>query len=356
MFSNQAVLTGLKTIQIRKRKVPPPARHEVQLDIQAVGICGSDMAYWGKGVAGGFVPLDFSAKGLSEGYCGQLGHECAGTVRVVGSDVKHLKVGDRVAMEPGVPCSNCDFCRRGRYNLCPKMSFIGSGVNKVPGAMGTLFNHSAAYCHKLPSHVSVEEGAMFEPMCVALHAVQRARVSMGKNVLVTGAGPIGLLVALCAKAAGASSVTITDISQSKLDKASEIGIDYPLMANTPDLLAVMESKLGSKFDVCFECSGVVACLDLCVQGAISGGVVCVVANMKEQRTPARLQEAARREIDVVGCYRYCNLYPTALALVASGKVNLKPLISKQFPLSQANQAFEHFASGQAIKVMIKPNM
>jgi len=349
-----AILVGIKKIRVLKRTVGPPEAHQVQVKINSVGICGSDMAYWSKGVAGGFVQLDFSEAGLCQGYCGRMGHECAGTVVDVGDDVESLKIGDRVALEPGVPCSDCKACRKGRYNLCPKMQFIGSAVNRVPGAMCTLFNHAASYCYKLPDHISFEEGAMLEPMCVSLHAVTRAKVSLGNKVLVSGAGPIGLMTALCAKAAGAASVTITDMVDAKLAKAAELGIEFPLKADTPDIVAVMEHKVGEKFDVCFECCGVPSALDVCVKAAASGGIVCVVANFPDN-VPIRLQEAARREIDILGVYRYCNMYPSALALIASGKVDLKPLVSKKFGLNEANEAFEHFASGAPVKVIIQPS-
>lgn len=349
-----AVLTGIKELKVLKRKLGPPQIGQVQLKMNCVGICGSDMAYWSKGVAGGFVQLDFSEAGLCAGYCGRMGHECSGTVIALGEGVTHLKVGDRVALEPGVPCGGCTICRKGRYNLCPKMQFIGSAVNRVPGAMCTVFNHAAGYCYKLPDNVSLEEGAMLEPMCVSLHAVTRAKVGLGQHVLVSGAGPIGLMTALCAKAAGAATITITDMVDVKLAKAAELGVDFRLKADAPDILAVMEQNVGSKFDVCFECCGVSVALDNCVKSCMSGGIVCVVANFPDN-VPVRLQEAARREIDILGVYRYCNLYPTAISLVASGKVDLKPLISKKFALSQVNEAFEHFASGEPIKVLIVPN-
>jgi len=350
-----AILRGVKSLRIERRKVPPPAAEEVQVTINCVGICGSDMAYWAKGVAGGFLELDFSEDALCKGYEGRMGHECAGTVRRVGSKVKHLQVGDRVALEPGVPCGDCpDACRIGRYNLCPNVRFIGSAVNKVPGAMCTVFNHKASFCYKLPASVSLEEGAMLEPMCVSLHAVTRSKVRPGFHVLVSGAGPIGLMTALCAKAAGASTVTITDMVDAKLAKAAEIGVEYRIKADDPDLLARMEQNIGRKFDCCFECCGVAAALQNCVKAAISGGTVCVVANFGNS-TPVPLQEAARREIDIIGVYRYCNLYPVALSLLENGKVNLKPLISKKFQLSEANEAFEYFATGEPVKVIIQPS-
>mmetsp|Transcript_22954 Transcript_22954/g.50574 ORF Transcript_22954/g.50574 Transcript_22954/m.50574 type:complete len:385 (-) Transcript_22954:45-1199(-) len=350
-----AVLEGIRKLRLQKRQMGAPKGHEVQLQINCVGICGSDMAYWAKGVAGGFVPLDFTPKGLCEGYCGQMGHECAGTVISVGKDVSHLKVGDRVALEPGVPCGGiCTPCRRGRYNLCPKMRFIGSAVNRVPGAMCTLFNHDANFCYKLPEHVSLEEGAMLEPMCVSLQAVTRAKVGPGQKVLVSGAGPIGLMTALCARAAGAADVTITDVVDAKLAKAKELGVQRTFKATDPGLVAALEEATnGEGFDAVFECCGVPSALKICIEVAGRGSVVCIVANYSET-TQVNLQLAARREIDLIGVYRYCNLYPKALALVASGMVDLKPLISKKFSLEQANDAFEYFATGEPIKVIIQP--
>ena len=360
-----AVLTGVKRIAVLKRVVGQPKEGQVQVAINAVGICGSDLAYWAKGVAGGFRELDFSEAGLRSGYCGQMGHECSGTVVAVGRGVSHLDVGDRVALEPGVPsCGGagvggaCEHCRGGRYNLCTRMRFIGSAVNETPGALTTLFNHSAAFCYKLPDHVSLDEGAMFEPLCVALHAVSRARVKMGDAVLVTGAGPIGLMTALAAFAAGAATVAITDVVDAKLAKAREIGVQIALRADDPAVVDKAVDALaalgGSKFDACFECCGVPSAIDACASAAKSGGVVCVVANHRPS-VPAPLQELARREIDLVGVYRYCNLYPTALRLVASGKVDLKPLISKKFPMERIDDAFAYFASGEPVKVLIVPS-
>lgn len=354
MEVDAAVLEGLKTLRMRKRKVAPPKAGEVQLAINCVGICGSDMSYWAKGVAGGFVQLDFSEKGLCEGYCGQMGHESAGTVTRLGEGVTSLQIGDRVALEPGVPCQDCKHCRIGRYNLCPKIRFIGSAVNRTPGGLCTRFNHPANYCYKLPSHVSLAEGAMLEPMCVSLQAVTRSRVRVGQRILVSGAGPIGLMTALCARAAGAASVTITDMVDAKLEKAKEIGVENTMRADTPNMAEALARLAGDQFDVCFECCGVPSALKTCFEAASPGGVVCVVANFPET-CPVSLQLAARKELDILGVYRYCNLYPTALALVGSGKVNLKPLISKMFKLSEANEAFEYFATGEPIKVMIQPN-
>ncbi len=349
-----AVLTGLRQIEILDREVPPPAPGEVALAINAVGICGSDIAYWAKGIAGGFKKLDFSASGLCTGYCGQLGHECAGTVVALGEGVTSHRVGDRVALEPGVPCGGCDVCRRGRYNLCARMRFMGSAVNETPGGMGARFNHPAAFCHVLPPHVSLREGAMLEPLCVALHAARRSRVGMGMRVLIAGAGPIGLMTMLAARAAGAATICVTDMIDSKLELARRLGASRTFRADTAELATAAAEACGGAFDVAFECSGAPPALELCVRAAASGGAVCVVANLPETSS-VRLQELARREIELIGTYRYCNLYPTALALVGSGAIDVKPLISRTFALADANAAFEHFASGEPVKVIIEPN-
>lgn len=348
-----AVLTGIESVVVVARSLPPPKDDEVQVAVAAVGICGSDLAYWARGVAGGFRELDFSKKGLVTGYCGQMGHECSGTVVAVGARVASLAVGARVALEPGVPgCGgDCASCRAGRYNLCEDMRFIGSAVNATPGALGRRFNHRAAFCYELPDAVSLAEGAMFEPLCVALHAVTRARVAMGDRVLVTGAGPIGLMVALAAKAAGAATVVVTDVVPAKLCKALEIGVDAAYDARDAATADVLKAK---QFDRCFECSGFGPTVTTCVIAAKSGGVVCLVANHKPE-VAAPLQELARREVDLVGVYRYRNLYPTARALVASGKIDLKPLISRTFTLAETNDAFKYFATGEPIKVLIMPN-
>ncbi|CAJ1452238.1 unnamed protein product [Effrenium voratum] len=234
------------------------------------------------------------------------------------------------------------------------MRFIGSAVNRVPGALCRKFNHKASYCYKLPPNVSLQEGAMLEPLCVSLQGVTRAKVGPGHHVFVSGAGPIGLMTAMCAKAAGAATVTVTDMVDAKLEKAKEIGADFTLRADTPNLAQALERLIGEQFDMSFECCGVPAALNSCIQVTIPGGVVCVVANLP-QSIPLDLQTAVRHEVDIIGVYRYCNLYPRALALVASGKINLQPLISKSFPLEEAQKAFEHFASGEPIKVLIQAN-
>eukprot|EP00811_Abedinium_folium_P008817 NODE_18149_length_907_cov_10.646154.p2 GENE.NODE_18149_length_907_cov_10.646154~~NODE_18149_length_907_cov_10.646154.p2 ORF type:complete len:182 (-),score=66.01 NODE_18149_length_907_cov_10.646154:361-834(-) len=147
--------------------------------------------------------------------------------------------------------------------------------------MATRFNHPAAFCYKLPPHVSLEEGAMLEPLCVALQAVRRARVGIGMRVLITGAGPIGLMVMLAARAAGATRITISDAVQGKLDAAKALGAHDTFIASTPELPNAARGAAGGAFDTCFECCGVAVALETCVRAAASGGVVCVVANYPE---------------------------------------------------------------------------
>jgi threonine dehydrogenase-like Zn-dependent dehydrogenase len=265
-------------------------------------------------------------------------------------------------------CSDKLFVAANNFRGARDLRFSVVRYGNVMGSRGSVipFFINQAKTGRLPItdpqmtrfNISLDEGAMFEPLCVALQAVRRARVGIAMRVLITGAGPIGLMTLLAAKAAGATVLAITDMVDAKLVVARTLGATYTFKANTPNLVSVAQQAVGGEFDVTFECSGVVPALDLCVSATGSGGVLCVVANYKADeagRTPVRLQELARREIDLVGVYRYCNLYPTALELVSSGAVNLKPLISRKFSLEQAGHAFEYFATGEPIKVLITPN-
>lgn len=347
------------------------------------------MAYFKDGVAGGVIPIDFETS-LTEagGYRGVMGHEAAGTVEALGSGVAEstgLAVGDRVALEAGVPCGGCEQCARGSYNLCRHVRFLGSYVNKCPGALATAINHPAAWVHKLPPSVSMEEGALLEPLNVALHAVRRGNVGVGDAVVLTGAGPVGLLTALAARAAGAAPIVLADVVPSKLELARRIGAaDATVVVPVGDaaaesepleqlikrqLLALLSdaparggggaaggaagaSAQLPQFDVAIECSGSPAALAACTRATRPGGCLVVVANQKGPETTVPLQELTRREIDLRGIFRYRGLYPTAIRLVAGGRIDLKPLVTHRFPLDRVQEAFEALSGGEAVKVVV----
>ncbi|KJE93008.1 sorbitol dehydrogenase [Capsaspora owczarzaki ATCC 30864] len=339
-----AVLHGINDIRMEPVARPTPGPNDVLIAMKAVGICGSDVHYWTHGRIGDFVltcPM-------------VLGHESSGTVVEVGANVKTLVAGDRVAIEPGVPCRLCSYCKTGRYNLCPDMQFCATPP--VNGSLARFYVHPADFCFKLPDHVSFEEGALLEPLSVGVHACRRANVTLGSRVLVCGAGPIGLVCMLAAKAAGASEVVVTDIDQHRLDVAKSMGAHKIFRVTSRDakeVAAQIAELAGGRLDVAIECSGAEASLRTAIFSTRNGGVVVLVGlGAPEVNMP--IVDAAVREVDIRGIFRYVNAYPTALAMIASGTVNVKPLITHHFKLNDAIQAFEtaKTGAGGAIKVMI----
>ncbi|XP_075979291.1 sorbitol dehydrogenase-like [Anticarsia gemmatalis] len=338
-----AILYKPKDLQLIQTPIPEISDCEVLLRMDCVGICGSDVHYWQDGSCGHFV--------LKEPMI--MGHEASGVVAKVGAKVKNLKVGDRVAIEPGVPCRYCEFCKTGRYHLCPDMVFCATPP--IHGNLARYYKHSADFCFKLPEHVSMEEGALLEPLSVGVHACRRGGLSAGHNVLVLGAGPIGLLTMLTAKAMGANQVLITDVLQSRLDFAKQLGAEHTLLvsrdSNEDELVKKIHQMLGAHPDVSFDASGAQATVRLSMLATKSGGVAVLVGmGAAEQTVP--LAGALAREVDIRGIFRYVNEYPIALALVASGKINVKPLVTHHFSLEDTVEAYEVARQGTGIKVMI----
>lgn len=338
------VLHAKDDLRVEERPVPSPGPREVLVRVQKVGICGSDVHYWTHGAIGNFIvkaPM-------------VMGHESAGIVADVGSEVTSLKVGDRIALEPGIPCRRCNHCKTGRYNLCPDVKF--AATPPVDGSLCRFFCHPEDMCFKLPENVSLEQGALLEPLSVGVHACNRGGVRLGHLVLVCGAGPIGLVSLLVARAMGAKAVAITDLDEGRLKVAESLGASAALCARnrTPSELAAEAVKaLGGMPDVVIECSGAEPSIRTGIAACVSGGCMVLVGMGKAEVT-LPVVEAAVREVDLRGIFRYANCYPTALALVASGTVDVKPLITHRYDLQEAVQAFDHAKTGRdgAIKVMI----
>ncbi|EDO32810.1 predicted protein [Nematostella vectensis] len=314
--------------------------------MHTVGICGSDVHYWKHGCIGDFV---LTAPMV-------LGHESSGVICAVGEGVSDLKEGDRVAIEPGTPCRTCSYCKKGRYNLCAKMNFCATPP--YHGSLCRRYNHQADFCYKLPDHVSLEEGALLEPLSVGVHACNRAGITIGSNVLVCGAGPIGLVTLLTAKACGASKVAITDLDEGRLKKARELGADYTIKVESRDgrdMARKVQELLGPA-DQTVECTGAESSIHTGIYATKSGGVL-VIVGMGKSKITLPIVDALCREVDIRGIFRYVNCYPTALAMVASGRVNVKPLITHHFKLEESLQAFEtsRTGAGGAIKVLIHCN-
>jgi L-iditol 2-dehydrogenase len=284
-----------------------------------------------------------------------IGHEASGVVKKVGKDVKNLQVNDRVAIEPGVSCRLCNFCKTGKYNLCPDMKFCATPP--YDGNLRRYYAHAADFCFKLPDHVTMEEGALLEPLSVGVHACRRAEVSLGDNVLILGAGPIGLVTLICAKEMGASKVVITDLIQSRLDVAKELGADITVLLGKDETAEEtakrIHAALGGAPNKSIDCCGFEATNRLGLLATESGGCMVIVGcGPPEVKIP--LIGSLTREVDIRGVFRYCNDYPAALALVATGKAKVKRLVTHHFDLTETLDAFDtsRHGKGGAIKVMI----
>ncbi|XP_054160195.1 sorbitol dehydrogenase-like [Oppia nitens] len=339
-----AVLHKVDDMRLEDWPMPrQPANNEVLLRTKCVGICGSDVHYWKHGSIGNFI-LD---KPII------LGHETCAEVVAVGPDVHDFKVGDRVCTEPAVPCRLCSTCKEGNYNLCTNIS-----CHATPPHSGTLtkyFIHPADYTFKLPDHISDEEGAMIEPLTVAMYACKRAQVTVGKLVLVTGAGPIGLFNIMVAKALGADKILVTDINEKRLKLAQSVGADHTVLitkdSEETKLVKEIKETLGQMPDITIECSGAPSSSRLSLLATKHGGIVILVGH-GPSNVSLPIADAAIREVNILGSFRYKNCFPLSISLVSSGKVDLKPLISHRFSFEQTLDAFNTAYKGEGVKIII----
>ncbi|KAI5291417.1 L-arabinitol 4-dehydrogenase [Ascosphaera aggregata] len=328
---------------------------EVSVVIRSTGICGSDVHFWHAGCIGPMIVTDDHI----------LGHESAGEIIAVGPNVKNVKVGDRVSLEPQQICNSCEACLTGRYNGCPDVAFLSTPP--VPGLLRRYLIHQAKFCFKLGDNMSYEEGAMLEPLSVALAAVERSGLKLGDCALVTGAGPIGIITLLCLKAAGATPVVIADIDEHRLEFAKSLHPDV-ITYQVPrgkapedcaaDILNLLNNGDGAnphalRPKVSIECTGVESCVNTAIWCAPFGGKVFVTGCGKNE-IQIPFMRLSTMEIDLQYQYRYCNTWPRAIRLVNAGLIDLKPLVTHRFPIEDAVKAFETAANPKtgAIKVQI----
>jgi len=340
-----AVLYGINDLRLEQAPLPgEPGPNEVILESHTVGICGSDIHFLTEGRIGPFVLKDPII----------LGHESAATVVKVGPGVNNFKPGDRVAVEPQIPCRVCDPCKYGRYNMCPDTKFFATPPYN--GSLTRYYAHAADFCFKLPDHVSYEEAALMEPLAVAIQASRRADIKIGDSVLIVGAGPIGMASVLVAKAFGASKVLVTDINARRVEDAQKLGAEFsyvlPRGADAEESANKINELMGGAPDVTLECTGAGPAVSLAIYAAKMGGVVCLVG-MGSVPATVPLTYAITKELTLQTSLRYANCYPLALSLIADGKVDPKPMITHRFPLEKALDAFECVKRGDGVKVMIK---
>lgn len=349
--SKTAVLHGVRDLRWESREVPEPGPLEVRVRVGRIGVCGSDVHYYTHGRIGKFVvesPL-------------VLGHEVSGVVEALGPGVTQLRVGDRVAMEPGYPCRRCAYCKAGQYNLCPDMTFMATPP--VNGALSEYVVWPEDFTYKVPDSVSDDAAALLEPLAVGVWASRRGGVKLGDSVAVLGAGPIGCTSIMAARAAGATTIIAVDLEDFRLDIARRVGATHTVNARTEDAVARIREithGLGSLpmshagVDVAFETAGSVPTCRMSLEAPKPGGVTVLVGLPPDPDFSLDIVSAASRETDIRGIFRYANCYPAAIGLVASGAVNLDALVTHRYAFDQTPEAFE-FADHDkrsSMKVMI----
>lgn len=338
------VLEKRRELSLREIDLPlHVGRGDVKIEIDTVGICGSDVHYYTHGRIGSFVveaPM-------------VLGHEAAGTVVEVGSAVTGLKVGDRVCMEPGIPDLSSRASRLGLYNVDPSVAFWATPP--IHGVLTRHVVHPAAFTFKLPDNVSFAEAAMVEPFAVGLQAVVKAKIRPGDTAVVIGAGPIGVMTSLAALAGGCSHVFVSDLVEEKLAIAATYsGISTVNIRNRSLTEAVKTATDGWGVDVLFEASGAPNAY-IAIQDVIRPGGCIVLIGMPVEPVSLDVSAIAPKEIRIETVFRYANVFDRALAMIASGKVDLKPLVSATFPFEQSIAAFERAAESRPsdVKLQIK---
>lgn len=338
------VLQEPHRLTIEDRAIPEAGPGEVRVRIHRGGICGSDMHYFHNG---GFGVVRMKAPMV-------LGHELAGMVESVGAGVTVVAAGDRVAVNPSLPCGQCEYCRAGTPRQCSDMKFMGSAMRTphVDGGFREFVVVTEAQAVKVSDTIGLDEAAVCEPLAVCLHAVSQAPDLAGKRVLVTGFGPIGALIFLAAKHAGAAAVSATDVAQGPLHLARQLGAEKVFDVTQPDALTAEEADRG-KFDVVFECSGHPSAVKAAMAVTRPGGTIVQVGILPDEIT-LPFNPMVTKEITYRGTFRFDREFNRAAELISSRAIDVRPIISGSFPYSEADAAFA-FAQNrqQAIKVMLE---
>lgn len=339
-----AVMEGIGKMGYTQRPIPTPADNEVLVRLEYVGICGSDMHYYETGAIGNYV--------VKPPFV--LGHEPGGTVVEVGKNVTHLKAGDRVALEPGKTCGHCEFCRQGKYNLCPDVVFFATPP--VDGVFQEYVAHDAALCFKLPDQVSTLEGALIEPLAVGFHAANQGGAHAGQTAVVMGAGCIGLVSMMALRAEGVSRVYVVDVMEKRLEKAMELGADGVINGSSQDAVqAVLELTGGAGCDLVIETAGTQITTCQAIHMTKKGACIVLVGYSKTGEMTLPMSLALDKELTFKTVFRYRHIYPMAIDAVAAGKVNLKGIVTDIFDFDDIQNAMDRSIADKAniVKAVVK---
>ena len=327
MSNKTFYMTDLEKLEVGEAPMPKIGPDDVMIKVQSVGVCGSDLHYYRSGSIGDFV--------VKPPFI--LGHEAAGVIEEVGENVKTLKRGDRVCMEPGVPCMKCEECLSGHYNLCKDVKFWATPP--YDGVLSEYVSHPAAFTFKIPDNMSFTEGALVEPLAIGLHACNQGGVKLGHTVVILGTGCIGLVTLLAAKAYGATQIIVGDVIDKRLDKARELGA---IAFNTKEVdfvEKVMELTGGRGADVCIDCAGFSATVDNCLSCAKPAGTVIIVGLGQDRVDGFNTSLMSVKELTVKSIFRYRNLYPTAINAIADGRIDVESIVSHRFKFDDTIDAF-----------------
>ena len=337
------VLHKVDDLRMDRVEMPAIKSDQALVKIKAVGICGSDIHYYRHGRIGPFI--------LKKPMI--LGHECAGEVVQVGSEVTNLKAGDRVVIEPGVPCRKCWYCRNGRYNKCAQVVFMATPP--YDGSLVEYIAHPSDYLFKMPDSMSFQEGSLAEPLSVGIHAVRRSGLYPAASVAILGAGPIGLVTLEMVKAVGAGPVIMVDVVPSRLSLAKKMGATHVINAKEENVVEKIRALTGGEgVHFVFETAGASATTRQTVQVAREGGTAVLIGLTPELEIPMPMVDFIAKEVNLVSIFRYCNVFEEAVTLMAHNRINVKPMMTHQFPFERTVEAFEvaEKEKDKAVKVVV----
>lgn len=339
-----AIMTDVAKVELTERDIPVPKADEVLVKVEHVGVCGSDLHYYeAGGIGANIVKPPFV-----------LGHEAGGTVVEVGENVTHLKVGDKVALEPGKTCGKCEFCKTGRYNLCPDVIFFATPP--IDGVFQEYVAHEADLCFKIPDNMDTIEAALIEPLAVGFHAARQGEAQAGMTAVVTGAGCIGLVSMMALKAMGVSRIIAVDVMPKRLDKALELAATDVINGKEKDTVEeVLRLTNGMGADLVIETAGTEITTRQAIHFAKKGSTIVLVGYSASGEMTLPMSLALDKELTFKTVFRYRHIYPMAIEAVASGCVNLKGIVTNIFPLDDIQNAMDESVRNKAdiVKSVIK---
>ncbi len=337
------ILRAPGDMRMETAPMPKPGPGEALVKIKSVGVCGSDVHYFRHGRIGPFI--------VKEPLI--LGHECSGEVVETGPEVDGLKVGDRVVVEPGVPCKSCWYCRNGRYTKCKNIRFMATPPDD--GCLVEYVAWPADYLFKMPDSMTYQQGALVEPFAVGLYAARRSGIYPAASVAILGSGPIGLSMIQAVKALGAGQIIVADIMPNRLELARRMGATDVIDARTEDTVQrILDLTGGEGTHFVFETAGSARTFQQTVEVVRDGGVVTLVGLAQELQIPMPMVDALVKEVNFVTSFRYNNVFEEAITLINYGRVDVTPMITHEFPFEQSLEAFDVTENSKdtAVKVII----